>query len=256
MYDEIRKPKLLKDVPLTLIRPLPTIYYANKFAIQEVPKNIKQLYDSNIEFLEQALKIISTVLKNVKFNKLADQALGLKTTPSPAHLDKIQEFNINLAELCSATKADIRKQINEIKMQLTKAYPSLVNTIHVLVIDNSLGKQNIEKVKSALKNFCHYKVDDTQPNSSDILTKMINTDFVLFYSTFSPEIHQQVKSLETYHIPGLAVVQFEKDEILDKEAIRHGSQLMKIGFPVLFKMFTPIRLFTTIDKTHLSYHLH
>jgi hypothetical protein len=84
---------------------------------------------------------------------------------------------------------------------------------------------------------------------------MLDSDVVLFCSTASPNIHHQVKSLQNFKKPGLAIVQMEKDVAEDKEAIRHGSQLMKTGFPVLIKMFTPLRLFTTIDKIYLLHQL-
>ena len=57
MYEEIRKPKLLKDVPTSLIRALPTLYYTNKLSSSEMPGRIQELYDSNVDFLNQALKI-------------------------------------------------------------------------------------------------------------------------------------------------------------------------------------------------------
>ena len=149
----------------------------------------------------------------------------------------------------------MRKQIHEIKTALMDIYSSLVNTIHILVVDNSRGQQDIDKLLSILKNFCQYKVHHVDSESPDHVKSIIESDFILFYSISSPLIHQQVKSLDTYHLPGVAMVQFPKDADPDKEAIRHGAQLMKIGFPVLFKMFTPIRMFTTIDKTYIQYHL-
>ena len=78
---------------------------------------------------------------------------------------------------------------------------------------------------------------------------------VLFYSIASPEIHNQVRSLETFHKPGLALAKIEGNGSPDKEIIRHGAQLMKMGFCVLFKMFTPLRLFTTIDKTFIAFNM-
>jgi hypothetical protein len=98
-------------------------------------------------------------------------------------------------------------------------------------------------------------VEQTEPVSYDYSSKLIASDFVLFYCISSPEIHKQVNSLTTYHIPGLAMMHFDKDVAFNQEAIRHGAQLAKIGFCVLYKMFTPIRLFTTIDKTYLQYNL-
>jgi hypothetical protein len=255
MYEEIRKPKLLKDVPTTLIRALPTLYYTNKYTHADTNERIQELYDSNVMFLNQALKIIGKQLENKAFSSLADKALGLKGTPSAELFNETQDFSVKLADLCTKRREELRKNYQKIKSQLTTLYPSLVNTLNVLVIDNSCGKQNITKIIGTLKNLCYYHVDQTEPVSSEFMTKLLDTDFALFYSISSPNIHKQVNTLETYHMPGIAMMQIDKNATLDKEAIRHGSQLMKIGFCVLYKMFTPIRLFTTIDKTYLQYNL-
>lgn len=255
MYEEIRKPKLLKDVPIALIRALPTLYYTNKFANTDTNKRILDLYQSNVRYLNQALDNIGQQLGNNEFQALAKHVLELESPPSAQIFEKTQAYSIKLAELCSSNRDEIRKNSYEIKSQLASLYTSLVNTIKVLVIDNTCGKEDISKIIGILKNLCHYHVDQTEPSASDITTKLIDADFSLFYSIASPDIHHQVHSLQTYHMPGLAMMQMSKNVSIDKEAIRHGSQLIKSGFGVLFKMFTPIRLFTSIDKTYLTFHL-
>ena len=255
MYEEIRKPKLLKDVPTSLIRALPTLYYTNKYACNDMPERISNLYNSNVLFLSQALKKIGHQLKNEAFTSLSEEALMLRGTPSIELLEQTQDFSIKLADLSSRNREELRINSQYIKSELTTLYPSLVNTIKVLLIDNSCGKQDITKVAGILKNLCCYHTDQTEPISSDFSPKLISSDFVLFYCISSPEIHKQVHSLTTYHIPGLALMQIDKDVAINQEAIRHGAQLMKIGFCVLYKMFTPIRLFTTIDKTYLQHNL-
>jgi hypothetical protein len=255
MYEEIQKPKLLKDVPTSLIRALPTLYYTNKFSGDHITERVQELYDSNVVFLSQALEKIGNQLKNEEFTILANNALGLKGIPSPVLFQDTQDFSEKLADLCTVKREDLRKNIREIKSMLTSLYPSLVNTINVLLIDNSYGKQDMTKVAGTLKNLCHYHIDQTEPTSSDFSTKLLASDFALFYCISSPDIHRHVHSLTNYHVPGLAMMQIDKDIAINQEAIRHGSQLMKLGFCVLYKMFTPLRLFTTIDKTYLHYNL-
>jgi len=255
MYEEIRKPKLLKDIPTSLIRALPTLYYTNKFSGSDMPEHVRKLYDSNVVFLSRGLKKIGSQLHNNEFTILAENSLGLRGTPSLELFQQTQEISERLADLCTANREDLRKYNHEIKSQLTTLYPSLVDTIHVLLIDNSCGKQDITKVLGTLQNLCSYHVDQTGPDSSDFSSKLLSSDFALFYCISSPDIHKQVHSLTTYHVPGLAMMQIDKDIALNQEAIRHGSQLMKLGFCVLYKMFTPLRLFTTIDKTYLQYNL-
>jgi hypothetical protein len=255
MYEEIRKPKLLKDVPTSLIRALPTLYYANKYSGGNMSESIQNLYSSNVDFLNQALRKIGNQMKNVEFTTLADKALDLKGMPSTDMFQKIQDFSEKLANLCTVNREDLRKNTRDIKSHLSTLYPSLVDTIKVLLIDNSCGEEDITKVYGTLKNLCFYHVDQIEPVSSEFTSKLLASDFALFYCISSPDIHKQVHSLTTYHIPGLAMMHIDKDVALSQEAIRHGAQLMKMGFCVLYKMFTPLRLFTTIDKTYLHYNL-
>jgi hypothetical protein len=255
MYEEIRKPKLLKDVPTSLIRALPTLYYTNKYAGEKSSERVQDLYMSNVEFLSQGLQITGNLLKNKEFNALCTKTMELKASPSAELFDKTQDLSTELADLCTKNRDELRKHNKGIKSQLAELYPSLVNTINVLLIDNSCGEEDISKVSGTLKNLCYYHVDQTEPVSSDFSSKLLDTDFALFYCIASPEIHKQVNSLTTYHIPGLAMMHIDKDVALSQEAIRHGAQLMRIGFCVLYKMFTPIRLFTTIDKTYIQYNL-
>ena len=255
MYEEIRKPKLLKDVPTSLIRALPTIYYTNKFSGVDIKERIQELYNSNVIFLSQALHKIARNINNQAFITLADEILKLKGTPSLELFEQTQRFSVKLADVCSANREDLRKNNQQIKTELATLYQTLVNTINVLLIDNSCGEQDISKIAGILGNLCYYHTDQTEPVASDFSSKLLTSDFALFYCISSPDIHKQVNSLTTYHVPGLAMMHIDKDVAINQEAIRHGSQLMKIGFCVLYKMFTPIRLFTTIDKTYLHYNL-
>ena len=255
MYDKIRKPKLLKDIPISLIRPLPVIYYANYYANQGIPQSIQKYYQTSIHFLSEALLFLSGFLQNRDYQKIADLTSQLASNPSAADLDHVIAISTNLSTLCSSSREDLREKNQEIKNRLSALYLSTVNTLKVIVVDNSMGQENLTKVLNILKNFCQYKVDAVQPNAPEIISKLIDADLVLFYSIASPEIHNQVRSLETFHKPGLALAKIEGNGSPDKEIIRHGAQLMKMGFCVLFKMFTPLRLFTTIDKTFIAFNM-
>jgi hypothetical protein len=255
MYEEIRKPKLLKDVPTSLIRALPTIYYTNKFSGIEIKERVQDLYNSNVIFLRQALQQIGNHLNNQAFTTLAEEVLNLKGTPSLELFEHTQKISVKLGELCSLNREKLRKNNQQIKTELAALYPSLVNTIHVLLIDNSCGRQDINKIDGTLENLCYYHTDQSEPVATDFSSKLLASDFALFYCISSADIHKQVNSLTTYHVPGMAMMHIDKDVAINQEAIRHGAQLMKIGFCVLYRMFTPIRLFTTIDKTYLQYHL-
>jgi len=106
-----------------------------------------------------------------------------------------------------------------------------------------------------LKNFCYYEADKASIHAYNYPEKLVKSDFIFYASTHPASIHSDIKSLKTYQKPGLAIAYIEKEGVADRQAIRHGAQLQKSGFPVLYKVFTPIRLFTSVDKLYMKYHL-
>ncbi len=71
MYEEIRKPRMLQDVPLSLIRPLPVLYYANKFVTSQISVKVRNLYQSNLTYLGDALLLIGQLINNIEFRDVA-----------------------------------------------------------------------------------------------------------------------------------------------------------------------------------------
>ena len=49
MYEDIKKPALLKFIPMQLVRPLPSIYYYGKYENANENSRLKKFHDSNIE---------------------------------------------------------------------------------------------------------------------------------------------------------------------------------------------------------------
>ena len=71
MYDDIRKPNLLKNIPLVFIRALPSMYYFSKFSNSNIPDNARNLFQTNVEYLTMALRLLSKEIKDSEFEKLA-----------------------------------------------------------------------------------------------------------------------------------------------------------------------------------------
>jgi hypothetical protein len=255
MYEDIRKPKLLKDIPLIIIRCLPTIYYYGKFVGSSIPQKINDLFIGNTQYLAKGIYQLGKTINHGAFLSLSSSVEKLMQLESDNLIKHLEKITIELAQLATNHRDEIRKTLQTIRPALIDLYETSVLKLHTLVVDNNNEPEITAKLSKTLKNFCFYKVENTSSRDRDYSSKQINTDFVIFASTRPAHIHEDVISLKTYHKPGLAIVHIAKDAPLDKQAVRHGSQLLKIGFPVLFKVFTPIRLFTTIDKNYLRYHL-
>ncbi len=255
MYEEIRKPRMLQDVPLSLIRPLPVLYYANKFVTSQISVKVRNLYQSNLTYLGDALLLIGQLINNIEFRDVASYIQDMDQTISTSHIEKIQSLSLDLARLCTLAKQELRNKSHEIKMTAMNLYSKQVDPLKILVISTDQNMDNVQKVMGILKGFCQYSVDCSQYDSPVLNHKLVDSDFIIFSSTSSPEIHQQVKKIDTYRTPGLAIVPINSKSTDIERAVRHGSQLLKTGLPVLFRMFTPLRIFTTIEKTYLAYHL-
>ena len=255
MYEEIRKPRLLSDLPSLIIRPLPCIYYYSSYAGVHIPEHTQSLFVSNVKYLSAAIKHLSEKLAVKKVTEISAILDELPKQPATKMRKHLEKATLDLAGLCTKNRAELRKVMTEFKIELNTLYKEMVPALKILVIDNNGQSEKVSKLINTLSGFCLYDVNDTLISSRDYAKKQIHSDFIVFTSTTSPEIHDLVKSLATYNKPGLAMVQIDKDGKTDRQAIRHGAQLLKTGFPVLFKVFTPIRLFTTIDKTYMKFHL-
>jgi hypothetical protein len=256
MYEEIRKPRLLSDIPSIIIRPLPCIYYYSSYAGAHIPDHTKTLFINNVTYLSEAVKRLGKKLNQDKYVQISNTLNGLVTQPITNLRSQLEKATLDLATLCTKNRSELRKGTAEFKIELNALYKEMVPALKILVVDNNGASERLSKLIKTLTGFCLYDVDNTTWSSHDYAKKQIDSDFIVFTSTASPEIHDLVKSLVTYHKPGLAMVHIDSDGKTDQQSIRHGSQLLKIGFPVLFKVFTPIRLFTTIDKTYMKFHLH
>jgi hypothetical protein len=255
MYDDIRKPRLLKDIPMVFIRALPPIYYFGKFVDSSIPKKVKELFNSNVVYLSKAMKEAGQKLKSEKLTAISKSISELNSLPSAEILKHLEKATVSLSQFCSEHRDEIRKYIKDVRSSLIDSYNNTVTKLNILLIDNNNEPQQVEKLSATLKNYCYYTVDTISSAVSDYSIQMIKSDFVIFASTHPPQIHDDIKNLQTYNKPGFALARIEKDGEVDKQAVRHGSQLINIGVEVLFKIFTPIRLYTNIDKTYMKFHL-
>jgi len=252
MFDQIHKPRLLKDVPLILIRAIPSIYYYVNNENGNAPEKINELFYGNLNFLSDSLSVIGRRLKISEFENIASDFKALKEK-SNNRITDLNEITTRLAASCSTYRDQIRTLLREIKSSLTNSYKENVNPLEILIVKNDANPDSLEKLANILHNFCYYNTELINWQAANSTASIMASDFVIFGSTQSSEIHEQAESINSYRKPALAAAFLKKDVV---QSLRHGAQLTKRGFPVLYKVFTPIRLFTSIDKIYIMYHLH
>lgn len=255
MYDDIRKPRLLKDVPILYIRALPSIYYFSRYNSGKSDEEAKAVYLSNLDYLHRAICLAADRLSIQRLTELAGEIKKAREVPKDKLLKHHESIAERLAELTTEHRKDFRNHISKERPLLIEEYKNIVKKLRVLIIAKSDDVDKVKKTASMLKNFCYYDVQTTSMQDASFAQKMNNNDVVLFFSVRDSRIHEDIKVLDTYKKPGLALAVPANGGKVDNQSIRHGAQLMKIGFPVLFKVFTPIRLFTTIDKLYMAYRL-
>jgi len=250
MYENIRKPGLLKDIPLLIIRALPSIYYYSKISNGTDQEKSHQLFTQNLAYLGA---VIEMMLKDLKIAGL-EQTLSLITVlkqSSGANITiNVEQLTLILSDICSQNKELFRDYYRKNKKQMVDLYQKLVVPLKVLVTDSTKE----EKLSHLLDDFCYYNIRLANSNEGKFSEDISKSDFVILTKIYAADVHQLVDRLNAFRKPGMVVVSSADSGQENKIALRHARQLMRSGFPVLFKIITPIRLFTTIEKTFLLYH--
>ncbi|MFC2088709.1 hypothetical protein ACFLSX_03830, partial [Calditrichota bacterium] len=159
MYDDIKKPRLLKDVPTVFIRSLPSIYYFNKYANTTIPEQARLLFDSNIDYLSEAMILTAKQLNNNQFKEISYSLNKLKKEKPGQIAEQLQQITELLSEQCTQYKQEIRALIRKEKTTYESKYNSKVFKLKVLILKINEELFPVNKVTSALESFCNYTVD-------------------------------------------------------------------------------------------------
>lgn len=255
MFEEFRKPGILKHLPLPLIRPLPIIYYFNKFRSSKNNTITKELLDTHINYLDEALVYMSNRLDIYQLKDISRTIYRLKKDNATQYTLHYSVAIEKLACVCEHNADKIRKFIKKEKDKLTDIYNKNVLKLKILLLDTHYNVAVHNKLSSILKNNCNYKVTSTNADKTKYPEQIIDADLVLIDSTFDPKIHELMNSLNSFRKPGIALVPLQGNNEEDRISLRHGNQIKKKGFHVIYKSFTPIRMFTSIDREYLKYSL-
>ena len=255
MYEDIKKPALLKFIPMQLVRPLPSIYYYGKYENANDNSKPKKFLDSNINFLDEALVFLSNRLDILQFKDISRQMYRLKKTDPEQYLRIFISAVEKLSCVCECNLDKIKKFIQTEKNKLNEMYLNNILRLSVLIINIDQEEKLQKKITSTLKNNCNYDVNLTDYNHPNISSFVLESDVVIFNSTFNSIIHNLTDNIKSYKKPAIALVPMEGNEEKDRIAFRHGNQLKKRDVPVVYKTFTPIRMFTCIDREFIKFNL-
>jgi len=255
MYEEFRKPGILKHIPIPLIRALPCIYYYNKYRTSQNDINITRFLESNINYLDEALVFISNRLEIHQFKDISRTVYRLKKDNSSQYQLHYTSAIEKLACVCECNIDKLKKFIKSEKSKLDDIYNKNMLRLKIILVKTQDIEEKHKKLSSILKNNCNYNLKSTVPNDSKYSDQILKSDLVVIDSTFNPEIHQLMNSLNSFKKPGIALVPMTGNTEEDRISLRHGNQIKKKGYHVIYKSFTPIRMFTSIDREYLKFNL-
>jgi len=167
MYEDIKKPFLLKDIPSILLRSLPSIYYYGRYFDQNSPKKTKELFKTNVMFLSKALKHLGNKCEKKEIVDLAESICNLTDSPKDKLFEEVEKHSTHLANLSSKYKDLLRAKVKESRNILDEMYHNTVTKLNVLVVDNNDEPDPVLKIKKTLMNFCKYNVDLSNPDEKE-----------------------------------------------------------------------------------------
>jgi len=234
---------------------MPSIYYFSKYFEDIAPKKTTDLFRSNAVFLANALESISVNPKLKELHKIARNVCNLKLVQQK-HL--FEETEKNLTKLAEISGQNDRLILNEVKTQksnLVNMYDSTVTKLNILLVDNDNNKALLNKISKILANFCFYNVKVSKSVINEYSENILCCDFVVLTSAHPQSVFEEVQFIQAYCIPGIVFASIDGVSNTDKQALRNACGLIESNVNVLFKVLTPIRLYTSIDKIYMNYHL-
>jgi hypothetical protein len=134
-------------------------------------------------------------------------------------------------------------------------YKQSVTRLQIFLFNPNGDFSIFNQVKQNLNDFCDYNVIFSSPAKNHFTDNILNSDFVLFLSVYESGILENVKIFKSFSKPGLALGAANFDIKHKPKILLNSHELAQNGLVVINKMYSPIRLYTTIDKLYLKHYL-
>lgn len=252
----VQKPNIVRGIPALIVRAMPTIFYYGRYAGQNISELAKVYFDSHVEYLVQAITKMVSILSETELKSSTNDIRRLFEIQPAQIEDQVFKISRNLSAIFSAKKDVLKTQYdseNGLKAELIELFRLTAKSPRVAIVDTNNELEWVDKLATTLTDNCYYETIKTRPMAESYTDDILQCDFVLFASATPQRIHEDVDILKSYKKPGLVLGQLKKDEKLDQQTFRNGAWLKSRGYDVLFKLFSSLRLFTSIDKINIRY---
>ena len=156
MFEEIKKPKILKNVPSLLIRVLPPIYYYLHYVNKDSPKTSYPLFNSSLVYLKKCLTEIGDKTGLKEFSELAAQTDIFLEQNHDRLAPCFNEYVERLSFLCNNHHQEVKLYMREHRSPLKEVYLNSVKKLKVLLIENNPKSEISSELATKLENFCNY----------------------------------------------------------------------------------------------------
>jgi len=225
---------------------------------KNIPDEAKSIFNSYTKYFSEAIKKINTVVADNNLGSLLAEVNQLSNLDSHKIETEVYEITKKLSQICIKNSEIIKKEYegrDGLKTALIDLFAQKTEKTKILLLDNDNNLDWANSLSKKLIYKCYYDVKLTKTTADDFSDIIVKSDFVVFASATPQSIHEDVEFLKIYQKPGLILGSLQKDEKLDQQTIRNGSWLKNRGYDVLYKIFSPMRLFTTIDKINIRFML-
>ncbi|MDZ7330869.1 MAG: hypothetical protein ONB31_02700 [candidate division KSB1 bacterium] len=252
----VQRPNIVRGIPMLLVRAMPTILYYGRYSGLQPKKDVKSYFEQYVHYLAQAIELMGQAMEDPSLSGTAEQAHQLKMIATNQIESALFQLSRTLSGIFSTKKELTREKYESpggAKEQLARLFCSSVSRPRIAVVDTNNELEWVEKLCLTLRESCLYEAHKTYSNSEHYTDDILGSDFILFASAAPQHIHEDVQALKNYQRPGLVLGQLTKNEKVDQQTIRNGAWLRGRGYDVIFKLFSPLRLFTSIDKIYVRF---
>ncbi len=251
----ISKPNVVRAIPVPLIRPLPTLYYYGRYANGKKSTEASAYFQETIDYACSAIKLLYQKTDDDNFLQINALCSDLKDCAAKNITNCIEEITSQLSDCCSEHANIIKDNDALSKEQFFNIYKAKVKPLKTLLIDNNNEPDKIQRLSNTFTNTCFFDVIKTKPRADKYIDMINKSDFVVFSSATPITINEDVQDIQSYQKPLVVFASLTKHDAKDQQTLRNGAWLQSKGHEVLYKIFTPLRLFTTVDKLYMKFHL-
>lgn len=244
------------EIGLPLVRPLPTICaYAGGVQTRPlVPAVLEEEFYAHVDCLIDLVETacLRAGVPSSVCEEVTQKAVNLTRSKKNDLVAGVNELLFNLSRMSGIHKSALKHELSAQPQIYRDIYWGRVYTKKITLIHQGDGVESAEKAAKSLREGCYYDV--TVMPETHIALKPMSSDFVVFLPTDGPIRPATLATASTLGLPILMLIDLgRKVETADPVMVRTAHQYTQTGLKVLYRPFTSLRLFTSVDTRYVDH---